>query len=226
MVKIKFCILFKTLNNWYLAEGVLEDHWSTISCYFFWLHPGNTLFKLHCWIGSFKLIQCSKAMLVFNLSCNGTKVHHASTWNGCANLWLTHWGRAMHICIGKLTIISSDNGLSPGRRQAIIRTNAGILLIGTLGTNFSEILSENVLFSFKTMHLKMSSGRWRPFCLGLSVLTHWGLVLHRSLFGILHSAHKICQSNYGVSSIPLCQSRHGIANTVKPLIWGVRNPKT
>ena len=36
----------------------------------------------------------------------------------------------------------SDNGLSPGWRQAIIWTNAGILLIGPLGTNFSEILIE------------------------------------------------------------------------------------
>ena len=54
---------------------------------------------------------------------------------------LTHWGRVTHICVSKLTIIGSDNGLSPGRRQAIIWTNAGILLIRTLGTNFSEILS-------------------------------------------------------------------------------------
>ena len=49
----------------------------------------------------------------------------------------------------KLTIIGSDNGLSPGRRQAIIWTNAGILLIRTLGTNFSEILTEIRAFSFK-----------------------------------------------------------------------------
>ena len=84
---------------------------------------------------------------------------------------LTHWGRVMHICVGKLTIIGSDNGLSPTRRQAIIRTNAGMLLIGTLGTKFSEILSEIHTFSFIWMHLKMSSGKWRPFCLGLNELT-------------------------------------------------------
>ena len=53
---------------------------------------------------------------------------------------LTYWDRATHTCVGKLTIVGSDNGLSPGRRQAIIWTNAGILLIGPLGTNFSEIL--------------------------------------------------------------------------------------
>ena len=45
---------------------------------------------------------------------------------------LTHWGRVTHICVSKLTIIGSDNGLSPDRRQAIIWTNAGLLLIGPL----------------------------------------------------------------------------------------------
>ena len=40
----------------------------------------------------------------------------------------------------------SDNGLSPGRRKAIIWTNAGISLIGPLGTNFSEILTEIITF--------------------------------------------------------------------------------
>ena len=36
------------------------------------------------------------------------------------------------------TTIGSDNGLSPSRHQAIIWINAGILLIGPIGTNFSE----------------------------------------------------------------------------------------
>ena len=94
---------------------------------------------------------------------------------------LTHRGRVTHICVGKLTIIGSDNGLSPGRRQAIIWTNAGILLIGPLGTNFSEILSKIHTFSFKKMHFKTSSAKWRPFCFGLNVL--------RRLFDIQCSAY-------------------------------------
>ena len=77
-----------------------------------------------------------------------------------------------HICVVKLTTIGSDNGLSPGRRQAIIWTNAGILLIGPLGTNFTEFLIGIQTFSFKKMHLKMSSAKCRPFSLGLNVLTH------------------------------------------------------
>ena len=81
---------------------------------------------------------------------------------------LTHGGRVTHICVGNLTIIGSDNGLSPGRRQAIIWTNAGILLIRPLGTN-SEILIVIQTSSFKKMHLKMSSAKWRPFCPGLNV---------------------------------------------------------
>ena len=62
---------------------------------------------------------------------------------------LTPWGRVTHICVGKLIMIGSDNGLSPERRQAIIWTNAGILLIGPLETNFSEIL-----FEIQTVSLK------------------------------------------------------------------------
>ena len=42
-----------------------------------------------------------------------------------------------YICVSKTIIIVSDNGLSPARRQAIIWTNDGILLIGHLGTHTS-----------------------------------------------------------------------------------------
>ena len=83
---------------------------------------------------------------------------------------LTHRGRVTYICVSKLIIIGSDNGLSPRRRQAIIWTNAGILLIGPLGTNFNEILCRIQTFSLKEMHLKPSSAKWRPFCLCLNVL--------------------------------------------------------
>ena len=79
--------------------------------------------------------------------------------------------RVAYLCVDKLTITGSDNGMSPGRHQAIIWTNAGMLLIASLGTNFSEIPIRIQTFPFKRMHLKMSSAKWRPFCLGLSVLT-------------------------------------------------------
>ena len=83
---------------------------------------------------------------------------------------LTHWGRVTHICVSNPTIIDSDNGLLPSRHQAIIWTNAGILLIWPLGTNFSEILIEIHIFSFMKVHLKWLSGKWRSFCPGLNVL--------------------------------------------------------
>ena len=86
--------------------------------------------------------------------------------------FLTHWGRMTHKCADNITIIGSDNGLSPGRRQAITWTNAGILSIGPLGTNFSENLIEILTFSFTKMRLRVSSAKWRPFCLGLNVSTH------------------------------------------------------
>ena len=77
----------------------------------------------------------------------------------------------MHICVSQLINIGSDNSLSPDWRQAIIWNNDGILLNWTLGTNFSETLSKIDTFSFKQMRLKMSSGKWQPYCLGLNVLS-------------------------------------------------------
>ena len=55
----------------------------------------------------------------------------------------------------KLTTIGSDNGLSPGRHQAIIWTKAGVSIIWPLRTNLREILIEI---------------RCRSSCLGLNVL--------------------------------------------------------
>ena len=60
---------------------------------------------------------------------------------------LTHWGWVTHICIGILTSNGSDNGLLPGPRQAIIWTNAGIVLIEPLETNSVKFYSE-----FKHFH--------------------------------------------------------------------------
>ena len=90
-----------------------------------------------------------------------------------------------------LTIIDSDNGLSPGRRQAIIWTNAGILLIGPLETNFSEIPIAILTVSFRKMCLKVSSGKWQPFCLGLNVLSRQCAV---SLLLEASSSHRVNSS--------------------------------
>ena len=80
---------------------------------------------------------------------------------------LTHWGRVTHICVSNLTIIGSDNGLSPGRRQAIIWTNTGILLIGPLRTNFNEDfnLNSNIFIqenTFESVVCEMAAILSRP----------------------------------------------------------------
>ena len=117
-------------------------------------------------------------------------------------LQLTHWGRVTHICVGNLTIIGSDNGLSPGRRLAITWTNVGILLIGPLGTNFSEMLIEIHTFSFKKIHLKMSSGKWQPFCLGLNVLMSCDFTT------------LLLQTNYSE-----CWPKHMFVDEMLELVW-------
>ena len=118
-------------------------------------------------------------VVVCNMACT---ICEGCTTDIC--MVLTHWGRVMHICVSKVTIIASDNGLSPGRRQAIIWNNAGMLSVGLLGTDFSEIFIQILTFSFKKMRLKVSSGKWRPFCLGLNVLTHYRLVMSRGIIDL------------------------------------------
>ena len=118
-----------------------------------------------------------------------TKIHQLTAkcpcWNvrfipqtsNVSNFWaLTHWGRVTPICVGEIIIIGSDNGLSPDRCQAIIWTNAGLLSIEPLQTYFSENLIKIQPFSLKKMHMKMSSAKWRPSCLGLNALTQCGFV--------------------------------------------------
>ena len=112
--------------------------------------------RLHlpCQVGQWWLGR--RLMYVHDMSRNPCHKEFMSSWS-------KSWGQGTHICVGNLTMIGSDNGLSPGRRQAIIWTNAEILLIRTLGTNFSEILTRIQTFSLKRIPLKMSPAKWQPF---------------------------------------------------------------
>ena len=134
---------------------------------------------------------------------------------------LTHWGRVTHICVGKLIIIGSDNGLSPGWRQAIIWTKAGIWLMGSLGTNFSEILIKIHTFSFKKMHLKMSSAKWRLFYLCLNVLSGVAMYLHCAAASLASSG--TWDTGLGVfyalaAFLPSAHSGHSILSCPAPSI--------
>ena len=89
------------------------SHWTKMSYFNVFFHSLRPHQKTACGIGCSSVIKfwiCRKS------------IKHRSRWTT-----LTHWGRVTHICISKLTIIDSDNGLSPEWCQAIIWTNAGIL---------------------------------------------------------------------------------------------------
>ena len=78
---------------------------------------------------------------------------------------LTHWGRVTYICVSKLTIIGSDNGLSSGRRQAIFWTSnivnwtLTIKLQWNLNRNFYIFIHEN---AFENAVWKMAATSSRP----------------------------------------------------------------
>ena len=88
-------------------------------------------------------------------------------------------------------IIDSNYDLSPGRRPTIILTNAEKFIKSPLGANFSEFSIQLHIFSFKKIHLKMSSAKWQPFCLGLNVIKHarWRpktRLIHRPTSRLIH----------------------------------------
>ena len=159
-------------------RGIARQEWCILMVYVLFLHT-------YCVMG--KILPM---IIPFSFSAHASAVLHTVSYgiDTCMPLWTgsllvlvitcgqfgvkpsTHWGQVTHLCIGNLTIIGSDNGLCPGRRQAIISINTGILLICLLGTNFSEILIGILAFSFKKMCLKVSPAKWHPFCLGLNVL--------------------------------------------------------
>ena len=75
------------------------------------------------------------------------------------------------MCVGNLTIIGSDNGLSPGQRQVIVWTNAGIFLIGPLLTNFNENFYRNSYIFIQENVFESVVCKITAICLGLNVLT-------------------------------------------------------
>ena len=78
-----------------------------------------------------------------------------------------------HICISKLTMIGSDNGLAPGRCQGIYLNQCQVFVNWTLRNKSQWNFNQIPTFSLMKMHLKISSMKWRPFCLGGDELNNW-----------------------------------------------------
>ena len=107
-------------------------------------------------------------------------------------------------------------------------TNAGILLIWLLGTISSEMLIEIDAFSFKKTHLKMSSGKWRPSCLGINVfwcfVNVWvGYLAYLSSHPyLIQSSRKLVVKHIQQASSVLIILN--LRNQSKKLYW-LRNPR-
>ena len=118
----------------------------------------------------------------------------------------SHHGKRNTLWIIMLCIINSTPLYDTFAERIDISMNGTLdqcwnILIGPLGTNFSEILIEIHTFVFKKIHLKMSYGKWRPFCLGLSVLIHLSIDV-------------MCSMNYTATLVGLYQTWVGVT---KPL---------
>ena len=143
---MRFCVnlyVFSMINIDYVLKFYqLLWHRDDIEC----LHANITLTGLCCTRWQVSSYWSREKWSLYNrVWLHRVHIYDISTY---WSLELTHWGRVTHICASQVTIVGSDNGLSPDRRQAIIWTNAEILLIEPLGTTLSDILIEVDTFPF------------------------------------------------------------------------------
>ena len=88
------------------------------------------------------------------------------------DLWvLTHWGLVMHICHQPRPSLVQIMACRLFGAKPLSKPMLGYCELNSLRTNFSEILIKIQNFSLRKIHLKISSVKWRPYCLGLNVLT-------------------------------------------------------
>ena len=132
----------------------------------------------------------------------------------------------MHIYVGELCQFGSDNGLSPGRRPAIIWTSADILSVKPQGPYFKEIIFDVQIFSFKEMQFKMPLAKWLPFCLGFNVWTCWMVLMKYRFSWHLTSLLHINLSHWGrvtiicVSNLAIIVSDNGLSpGQRQAIIW-------
>ena len=169
---------------------------------------------------------------VSSSKCDHTEQEPKRTWLGFVSM-LTHRGRVTHIGVGNLAIIGSDNGLSPGRRQAIISTNAGVFFYLTLRDKLQWNINGNWCIFIREMYSKMSSVKYRPSYLGLNVLRQcirlvfllpWLLTIslwfHR-IYKYPQSAVDICVTYFKEHIFPIdcAKKNHVRPNVLMSCLW-------
>ena len=84
---------------------------------------------------------------------------------------LTHWCWMTHICISKIIIIGSDNGLSPSHYL----NQCWNIVNWNIGNKLQWNCNRNQYIFIPEMHLKMSFVKWLPTYLSLNVLNGLGM---------------------------------------------------
>ena len=74
-----------------------------------------------------------------------------------------------HMALWIVVIIGSNNGLSPIQCQSITCSNAELFSIEPWETKTSVKFEQNTIIFIQENHSKMSSAKYWPCCLGLSV---------------------------------------------------------
>ena len=148
---------------WWCLDFILCHH---VITYMYHLIESMWYHRLFIWLDSFWIGCILTAYCKIKYLNRVLFVHINSAHKRWILCDLTHWGRVKHMCVSKISIIVSDNGLWTQSHYLNQCLNIVNWTPGRL--NFREILNEINTVSFKKMHLNMSSAQWRFFPLSLN----------------------------------------------------------
>ena len=118
-----------------------------------WFHPGSGMLWIVYMVGTWQSWSYEQPPHLYGTpSLNSLRP---------GDTYMCQWTRPSLLQIMACHLISA---------KPLSETMLGILSNGPLGTNISETPIKIWRFSFTKMHLIMSSAKWWPFCLGLTVL--------------------------------------------------------
>ena len=170
----------------------------------YWMGNSIEIASLALWIVTdtsimfiqiFNYLEMSMVKVIFDVQC----------LKFCFISSLTHWGRVTHICVSKITIMGSDNGLSPDRRQAIIWTNARLLSIKPLRTYLNENLIKKQQFSLKKNARENVVWKMASILSRLQCVNNEFLNFLESMFTHNHELYETEPCNHGMLHLyPMC----------------------
>ena len=136
----------------------------------------RTRYKVSLWVQSlWYILLCCYRDVCYVEPCVSQNMFEKNFHNRKMSIAIAHWGRVTHICVDKLIIIGSDNGLSPDRRQASHYLNQCSIIVNWILANiFQWKFNQNTAifiedYARENVVCEMASTLSRPQCVKTAI---------------------------------------------------------